>query len=84
MYSRPLKTADTLPAVHILRHRQFRVFQYIYPPYHLEGDEMVKFSMVNKQMYSMFENERKKLCDTVKQRAIKLNKMQFELIERLV
>jgi hypothetical protein len=48
---------------------------------HLEGDEMVKFSMVNKQMYSMFENERKKLCDTVKQRAIKLNKMQFELID---
>jgi hypothetical protein len=47
---------------------------------HLNGDEMVKFSMVNKQMYSMFENERKKLYDTVKQRAIKFNKMQFDLI----
>jgi len=47
---------------------------------HLYGDEMVKFSMVNKQMYSMFENERKKLYDTVKQRAIKSNEMVFDLV----
>jgi hypothetical protein len=47
---------------------------------HLHGDEMVKFSMVNKQMYSMFENERKKLYDTVKQRAIKSNQMMFDLV----
>jgi hypothetical protein len=47
---------------------------------HLHGDEMVKFSMVNKQMYSMFENERKKLYDTVKQRAIKFNQMMFDLV----
>jgi len=43
---------------------------------HLDGDEMVKFSMVNKPMYSMFENERKKLY---KQRATKFNKRQFDL-----
>jgi len=52
----------------------FEIVKYLY------GDEMVKFSMVNKQMYSMFENERKKLYDTVKQRAIKSNEMVFDLV----
>jgi len=44
---------------------------------HLDGDEMLKFSMVNKEMYDMFENERKKIYQ---QRAIEFNEMQFDLI----
>jgi hypothetical protein len=47
---------------------------------HLENGEMVKFSMVNKQIYDMFENERKKLYDIVKQRMFKVNNMQYELV----
>jgi hypothetical protein len=51
---------------------------------HLHGDEMVKFSMVNKEMYAMFENERKKLYDVAKQRAIKINDMMFDLLDRCI
>jgi len=47
---------------------------------HLEGEDLVKFSMINKDIYKLLSSERKKSKDIVRQRAIKLNKMVYDSV----
>jgi hypothetical protein len=47
---------------------------------HVEGEDLVKFSMINKRTYDILDSERKKFKDIVRQKAVKLNKMAYDTL----